>query len=112
MRSCVSRPEGKLRSSRKNSKQQQKNNYKRKKSFEKRVSNGLPDPSSDDFCSLDVSPDHNSSFSNPTFEGLFFILCLLSNLSFYVFVILFSFLFVICSWIFIFWLICLVGFGG
>ncbi|XP_039003570.1 uncharacterized protein LOC120130397 [Hibiscus syriacus] len=67
MGSCLSRPEGKLRSSKKNSKK--KKNRKRKKSFEKRVPNGLPDPSFDDFCSSDALPDHHSSFSNPTFQG-------------------------------------------
>ncbi|KAA3453208.1 CW14 protein isoform 1 [Gossypium australe] len=74
MGSCVSRPEGsvcpKLRSSKKNKKKKkQKQNRKRRKSFEKRVSNGLPDPFSDEFCSWDAPPDHHSSFSNPTFQG-------------------------------------------
>ncbi|MBA0624751.1 hypothetical protein Godav_010043 [Gossypium davidsonii] len=72
MGSCVSRPEGsagpKLRSSMKN-KKKKKQNRKRRKSFEKRVSNGLPDPFSDEFCSWDAPPDHHSSFSNPTFQG-------------------------------------------
>ncbi|TYJ37092.1 hypothetical protein E1A91_A05G352600v1 [Gossypium mustelinum] len=72
MGSCVSRPEGsvgpKLRSSKKNKKKKKKN-PKRRKSFEKRVSNGLPDPFSDEFCSWDAPPDHHSSFSNPTFQG-------------------------------------------
>ncbi|KAE8713524.1 CW14 protein isoform 2 [Hibiscus syriacus] len=68
MGSCVSRPEGKLRSSKKNRKK--KKNRKRRKSFEKRVSNGLPVPSSDDFCSSDALPDHHSSFSNPTFQDV------------------------------------------
>lgn len=74
MGSCVSRPEGsvgpKLRSSKKNKKKQ---NRKRRKSFEKRVSNGLTDPFSDEFCSWVAPPDHHSSFSNPTFQGLYFI---------------------------------------
>ncbi|KAK8643532.1 hypothetical protein V6N13_012824 [Hibiscus sabdariffa] len=68
MGSCVSRPGGKLRSSKKKNNNKKKN-FKRRKSFEKRVSNGLPDPSSDDFCSSDALPDHHSSFSNPTFQG-------------------------------------------
>ncbi|XP_012440936.1 uncharacterized protein LOC105766136 isoform X5 [Gossypium raimondii] len=72
MGSCVSRPEGsavpKLRSSMKN-KKKKKQNRKRRKSFEKRVSNGLTDPFSDEFCSWDAPPDHHSSFSNPTFQG-------------------------------------------
>ncbi|TYG71094.1 hypothetical protein ES288_D05G366600v1 [Gossypium darwinii] len=72
MGSCVSRPEGsagpKLRSSMKN-KKKKKQNRKRRKSFEKRVSNGLTDPFSDEFWSWDAPPDHHSSFSNPTFQG-------------------------------------------
>ena len=75
MGSCVSRPEGcvgpKLRSSK-------KKNRKRRKSFKKRVSSRLSEASPD---KVDGSapPDHHSSFTNPTFQGVSFLLSLLSK---------------------------------
>ncbi|XVE92543.1 hypothetical protein REPUB_Repub01dG0106500 [Reevesia pubescens] len=66
MGSCVSRPEGcvgpKLRSSK-------KKNRKRRKSFKKKESSRLSQASSDKVGHRSAPPDHQSSFTNPTFQG-------------------------------------------
>ncbi|XP_022775998.1 uncharacterized protein LOC111317813 isoform X2 [Durio zibethinus] len=67
MGSCVSRPEGcvgpKFRSSK-------KKDHKGRKSFKKRVSSRLSQASSDKVDKSSAPPDHHSSFTNPTFQGI------------------------------------------
>lgn len=99
MGSCVSRPdEGcggpRLRSSK-------KKNRKRRKSFKKKMSSRLSDASSDKVDHRSAPPDHRSSFTNQTFQGLFFLLFLFSKVGLF-FVLINHFVFAMFLWISVF----------